>query len=85
MPTSATSPRGGRSRRIRSAESRWQLKIFSQKPAGKSGSYLGGGLRQNSGGYLVRDDLPLLTTAAPTVVARQPASTSRLEHGRQAS
>jgi len=68
---------GGWSRRIQSAESGWQLKIFSRKPADGFGSYLGGGLRQNSGGFLVRDDLPLPTSSAPTAAARQPASTSR--------
>jgi len=53
----------GSSRRIPSGESRWLHKIFSQKPAVTYGSYLGGDLRQNSGGFLVRDDLPRQTTA----------------------
>ena len=71
MATSARSRRGGRSHRIPFSELRWQLKIFSQKPDGGSGSSLGGGLQQNSGGFLVRDDPLPTTTAAHTEAARQ--------------
>jgi len=56
MPTNANWLRGGLSVLIRSAVSGWLQKIFLCKPAGKYGSYLGGVLSQNSGGFLVRDD-----------------------------
>lgn len=76
MPTSATWPRGGRSLRIPSAESRWQLKIFSQKPAARFGSSLDGDPVQNNAGFLVRDGLPHPTIEAHTALARPPASMS---------
>ncbi len=40
------------------------------------GSYLGGGVRQNKSGYLVRDDLPRLSPSVRTVVVRRPGWTS---------
>lgn len=76
MRTRAPWRRGGASRSIPCAESRWQLKIFPQKPGGKFPSYLGGGLHQNSAGFLVRDDLPPPTMSALTAVALPRASTS---------
>jgi len=66
----------GRYRRIRFTVCGWLHQIFSSKPAGRSRSYLGGDLRQNSAAFLVRDDLPRLTSSVRTVAARQPESTS---------
>jgi len=51
-------------------------KIFSRKPAGRCGSYLGGVLHLSSGGFLVRDDRLPPTNSVPTVVVRQPEQTS---------
>ena len=52
-------------------------KILRHRRAGAGfGSYLGGGVRQNKSGYLVRDDLPLQTSSVPTAVVRPPGWTS---------
>ena len=85
MPMNAHWRPGGSLKSRRSAERRWQLKIFSQKPAAGFGSFLGGGLRQNSAGYLVRDDLPLQMPVVPIVVAPLPGLTYPWVHDRQAS
>lgn len=60
---------------------RWN--VFRQRPTvllprlvDAFGLSLGGEVRQNSGGYLVRDDRPQLTTAAPTAAAPPPELTS---------
>ena len=73
MLTSVALLVGGRLRQIRFAVSCWLRKIFSRKRAEKSRSYLDGVLRQNSGGFLVRDDRLPPTNSVPTVAARQPA------------
>jgi len=67
----------GKFPRIRWDGSGVQLRILSVRRAGAGfGSYLGSGLRQNNGGFLVRDDLPQLTTAVPTAAAPLPGWTS---------
>ena len=76
MRMSVTWLRRGRFQVIRFTVCGWRLKIFLQRPAARSGSYLGGGLHSNSAGYLVRDDPPLATISAHTVVVRPPALTS---------
>ena len=63
--------KSGKSRRIRWSGCGSQPKILLRKPVGRTfGSYLGGGLRQNKGGFLVRDDLPLQTHSARTEAAQ---------------
>jgi len=61
------------------------LRVFSLRPVGRYGSYLGGGLRPNSAGYLVRDDRPHVTTSARTAVAPPLGLTSRSAHYRLGS
>ena len=69
--------RNGRSSRILCVVCRSPLRISLWKPAARPfGSYLGGGVRQNSGGYLVRDDLPLLIDSVPTEAVPPLALTS---------
>jgi len=77
MPTPARWPKSGRSPRIPWSGYGYLHGILPRRPVARTyGSYLGGGLRQNKGGFLVRDDLPLLTPSAPTVAAPPPGWTS---------
>jgi len=76
MSTSVNSPAGGWFRLTQCAASGWPLKIFQWKPAAGFGSYLGGGVVQIKGGFLVRDDLPRRITSVPTEAAQPPGSIS---------
>lgn len=67
---------GGKSLPIRCAVLWERLAGSTQKRAATFGSYLGGVLEPNNGGFLVRDDRPRLTTAVPTVAVPRPGSTS---------
>ena len=85
MGTSATLRRGGVYRWMWFSALGWRLKISVRKLDATYGSYLGGEVHQNRGGYLARDDQPRLTTSAHTAVARQRVLTSLLALARQAS
>jgi len=72
MRVTAIWRKGGKLPRIRCAASGSRRSNLSSKWGAPFGSYLGGGVRQNSAGYLVRDDQPRPTTSPPTVRVQQP-------------
>jgi len=72
----ATLPPHGVCRWIRLNAFGWRLRISLRKRGAKFGSSVGSALEQNNGGYLVRDDRPLLMSSAPTVAAPPPGWTS---------
>ncbi len=75
----------GRYPMIRFSVFGWQLRISLRKLDARSPSSLGGEVRQNSAGYLVKDDPPQRTTVAPTAAAPRPESTSPSAPGHLAS
>lgn len=54
----------------------WRLRISLRKRVVSSGSFQVGDPMPNKEGFLVRGDLPLATSSAPTAAAQRPASTS---------
>jgi len=76
MQTCVIWRRDGKLPWIQFAECGLQLRIFSRKRVVRFGSHLGGGVRHNKAGYLVRDDQQHLTPSVPTVVAPPPESIS---------
>jgi len=83
--TSVISPTGGPFRWIRFDVLRWRLMISLRKRGAKFGSSVGSALAQNNGGYLVKDDRPLLMTSAPTVAVPPLEWTSPSGRARQTS
>lgn len=82
MRTCASSRHGGSCRWMSLTALGWRLRISLRKQGAKSGLSLGGGLKQNSNGYLVRDDLPLETILARTAAAPPLGLTSPSAHAR---